>query len=254
MVRRSRKKKRTRKRRGGEPVWAGVNGGPGGSCEKFKDKVTKFTDDFSKLKKKCSNLAGVNCPELCKHFKGLISPSNTPVSNPQAPPTPSILPPAPTPSILPPAPTPSILPPARLSPKCAYPPYAKENPGKCGNPQGVSTPAKENPGNPQDGSTPAKENTGNPQDGSTPTKKMYPCTTESWKQCNLEECRQDSKADVAKRQGPGYNHKQYKRFRRCRPKKGGRRKTNRRKTKRRKTKRRRTKRRKTKRRRTRKRH
>ena len=204
MVRRgSRKKKRTRKGRGGAPVWAGDSGGLGGSCEKLKEKLTKFTELRSSLKEKCNNLAGENCPELCENFKGMVS-SNTPVSNLQAP---TILPPfQPTPELS--IPTPPQTP--RLAP---------------------SMPAQ-----------------------------LSSCSAQTWKKCDPMACHKDSKADVAKRQGLGYNPKHFKRFRRCGPpQKGGRRKTKRKRAKRRRTKHRRTKHRRakhrrTKRKRTRKRH
>ena len=75
----------------------------------------------------------------------------------------------------------------------------------------------------------SKTPTKTPTTPTTPTtKKMYPCTTESWKQCNETECTKDTKNDVKRRRGPGYNAKKdFKMFRKCRPKKGGRRKTRR---------------------------
>ena len=105
MVRKSRKK--SRKRRGGESVWGGPNGG---SCAKLQDKVTKFTDLYSSISEKCKKKAGEHCPKICENFKGSFS-NTQQASQPASQPVASQ---------------------PKISGLCKNPQWKKENPTKCG--------------------------------------------------------------------------------------------------------------------------
>ena len=114
MVRKSRKK--SRKRRGGESVWGGPNGG---SCAKLQDKVTKFTDLYSSISEKCKKKAGEHCPKICTNFKGSFS-NTQPASQPAS------------------AAPASAAPKPKISGLCKNPQWKKENPTKCGTAFGPS--------------------------------------------------------------------------------------------------------------------
>ena len=125
MVRKSRKK--SRKRRGGDSVWGGPNGG---SCAKLQDKVTKFTDLYSSISEKCKKKAGEHCPKICENFKGSFS-NTQQASQPASQPVAS-------------------QPKKKISGLCKNPQWKKENPTKCGTsfgpaPKPVSAPIASQP-------------------------------------------------------------------------------------------------------------